>query len=65
MQVQKIPTRDHNAPLLHDLVNFLEQASAWLNLNMHNVVAVHCQGGKGESHGSLRAAMHQNISWLD
>ena len=39
-QVQKLPFRDHNAPPLNVLVEFCRQATAWLNENPGNVVAV-------------------------
>eukprot|EP00286_Rhodomonas_abbreviata_P000128 CAMPEP_0181290110 /NCGR_PEP_ID=MMETSP1101-20121128/1243_1 /TAXON_ID=46948 /ORGANISM="Rhodomonas abbreviata, Strain Caron Lab Isolate" /LENGTH=633 /DNA_ID=CAMNT_0023394381 /DNA_START=347 /DNA_END=2244 /DNA_ORIENTATION=- len=48
-QVQKYPFRDHNAPSLETLMNFCEDATAWLNDSPSNVVAVHCQGGKGRT----------------
>ena len=52
---------DHNAPKLHDLVSFCEQASAWLDRHKDNVVAVHCQGGKGRT-GTFCAALQM---WTD
>lgn len=48
-QVVKIPFRDHNAPRLHVLLQFCEQAAAWLNQHRSNVLIIHCQGGKGRT----------------
>jgi hypothetical protein len=39
-QVQKLPFHDHNAPPLLVLVEYCRQATAWLNENPANVVAV-------------------------
>ena len=41
--------RDHNAPELHTLISFCDKAKAFLNASPQNVVAVHCQGGKGRT----------------
>lgn len=48
-QVQKAPMRDHNAPAFQKLVDFCEAATNFLNAGDKNVVAVHCQGGKGRT----------------
>jgi len=48
-QVQKIPLRDHDVPPLYILILFCEMATAWLNKDAENVIAVHCRGGKGRT----------------
>ena len=48
-QVQKIPCVDHNAPMMHQLLAYLERSTDWLNRHHDNVISVHCQGGKGRT----------------
>jgi len=55
-QVIKVPQRDHNICTLQTLVNTMKQATAFLNLDKSNVVAIHCRGGKGRT-GSFCASL--------
>lgn len=55
-QVQKVPMKDKHAPPLHVLVHFCEDASAWLEEDPLNVLAVHCKGGTGRT-GMLCASL--------
>lgn len=55
-QVQKLPMRDHNPPTLQGLVGLCEAASEFLNRKSDNVLAIHCQGGKGRT-GLFNCAM--------
>ncbi len=48
-QVQRISFYDHNVPRFRCIVKFCETASTWLNAQDKNIVAVHCQGGKGRT----------------
>lgn len=48
-QVQKCPFPDHNAPSFLALVNYCEASTDFLNAGGKNVIAVHCQGGKGRT----------------
>ncbi|KAJ1477697.1 hypothetical protein T484DRAFT_3641180, partial [Baffinella frigidus] len=42
-QVQKIPCVDHNAPMMHQLLEYCERSTNWLNCHHNNVISVHCQ----------------------
>jgi hypothetical protein len=44
-----MPLRDHDVPPLYILILFCEKATAWLNQDGENLVAVHCRGGKGRT----------------
>jgi hypothetical protein len=48
-QVKKYPMRDHNICPLRTLVLYCEHATMFLNESEENVIAVHCQGGKGRT----------------
>jgi hypothetical protein len=54
--VQHIPFTDHSAPSLKVLVEFCQQATAFLNKNPRNLIAIHCRGGKGRT-GTLISAL--------
>ena len=54
--MQKLPFHDHNAPALRWLVRFCQNATHFLNCSPQNVVAIHCQGGKGRT-GLFAAAL--------
>jgi phosphatidylinositol-3,4,5-trisphosphate 3-phosphatase/dual-specificity protein phosphatase PTEN len=43
------PFDDHNVPPIEKIYAFCEDASAWLDQNSKNVVAVHCKAGKGRT----------------
>jgi len=48
-QVKKFPMRDHNICGLRTIVRYCEHATKFLNEAPDNVIAVHCQGGKGRT----------------
>ena len=48
-QVKKFPMRDHNICPLRTLVVYCEYATQFLNETDDNIIAVHCQGGKGRT----------------
>jgi len=47
--VSLIGFKDHNCPTLHQIKQFCEEASTWLDQNTENVVVVHCKAGKGRT----------------
>jgi len=48
-QVKKFPMRDHNICGLRTIVRYCEHATKFMNEAPDNVIAVHCQGGKGRT----------------
>jgi protein-tyrosine phosphatase len=40
---------DHNPPLFDMLVAFVRRAESFMDETPHNVIAVHCKGGKGRT----------------
>eukprot|EP00050_Salpingoeca_kvevrii_P010122 m.6717 g.6717 ORF g.6717 m.6717 type:complete len:512 (-) comp2647_c0_seq4:130-1665(-) len=47
---------DHNVPTLNAMVAFCENASAFLEADPGNIIAVHCKGGKGRT-GTMICAL--------
>ncbi len=59
---------DHNPPLFDMLVAFVRRAESFMDEAPHNVIAVHCKGGKGRTGTLLLKAsglMHEQFkaSW--
>ncbi|EKX42635.1 hypothetical protein GUITHDRAFT_47117, partial [Guillardia theta CCMP2712] len=48
-RVERIPTVNHNPPLLSQIVSFLEHTASYLEDDSNHVVAVHCRNGKGRT----------------
>jgi len=48
-RVEHILVEDHNPPLFDALVQFINRAERFINESQHNVIAVHCKGGKGRT----------------
>ncbi|KAJ1493278.1 protein-tyrosine phosphatase-like protein, partial [Baffinella frigidus] len=55
-QPHRVPFEDHGPPLLAEILHLCEHATAWLQKDPHNVVALHCKGGKGRT-GVMTAAL--------
>lgn len=45
----RYPFSDHTCPPLESVVNFCENAKAWLDMDENNVVSLHCKAGKGRA----------------
>lgn len=43
------PFTDDTCPPLESVVEFCENAKAWLDADLDNVVSLHCKGGKGRA----------------
>jgi len=48
-RVEHILVEDHNPPFFDSLVQFITCAERFINESLHNVIAVHCKGGKGRT----------------
>ncbi|CAM9304257.1 unnamed protein product [Ectocarpus fasciculatus] len=48
-RVERYPFSDHTCPPLESVVNFCENAKAWLDMDENNVVSLHCKAGKGRA----------------
>lgn len=48
-RVKRYPFKDHNTPPLTTMVNFANDAKAWLDADKENVVNMHCKAGKGRA----------------
>ena len=48
-RVEHILVEDHNPPFFESLVQFITCAERFINESLHNVIAVHCKGGKGRT----------------
>ncbi|CAM9208714.1 unnamed protein product, partial [Discosporangium mesarthrocarpum] len=48
-RVERFPFPDHTCPPLKTVVDFCESAKAWLDVDEHNVVSLHCKAGKGRA----------------
>eukprot|EP00960_Hanusia_phi_P014838 439519-Hanusia_phi.AAC.1 len=48
-RVERIPTVNHNPPLLSQIVSFLEHSASYLEDDTNHVIAVHCKNGKGRT----------------
>mmetsp|Transcript_62927 Transcript_62927/g.124397 ORF Transcript_62927/g.124397 Transcript_62927/m.124397 type:complete len:620 (+) Transcript_62927:29-1888(+) len=53
--IVRLQVLDHTPPTMNQFVQFLTDARQWRSEDEHNVIAVHCKGGKGRT-GSLCAA---------
>ena len=45
----RYPFADHTCPPLESVVDFCENAKAWLDTHEDNVVSLHCKAGKGRA----------------
>lgn len=45
----RYPFADDTCPPLDSVVDFCENAKAWLDANEENVVSLHCKAGKGRA----------------
>ncbi|KAM4815672.1 phosphatidylinositol 3,4,5-trisphosphate 3-phosphatase TPTE2-like [Thomomys bottae] len=48
-RVHRIMIDDHNVPTLEEMVSFSKEVIAWLSKDPHNIIVIHCKGGKGAS----------------
>jgi len=48
-RVERLLVEDHNPPLFDMLLQFINRAESFLDEGPHNVIAVHCKGGKGRT----------------
>ncbi|KAM4815255.1 phosphatidylinositol 3,4,5-trisphosphate 3-phosphatase TPTE2-like [Thomomys bottae] len=47
--VHRIMIEDHNVPTLEEMVSFAKEVIAWLSKDPHNIIIIHCKGGKGRT----------------
>ncbi|KAM4815262.1 phosphatidylinositol 3,4,5-trisphosphate 3-phosphatase TPTE2-like [Thomomys bottae] len=48
-RVHRIMIEDHNVPTLEEMVSFAKEVIAWLSKDPHNIIIIHCKGGKGRT----------------
>uniref|UniRef100_A0A2I3GKV7 Transmembrane phosphoinositide 3-phosphatase and tensin homolog 2 n=1 Tax=Nomascus leucogenys TaxID=61853 RepID=A0A2I3GKV7_NOMLE len=48
-RVSRIMIDDHNVPTLHEMVVFTKEVNEWMAQDLANIVAIHCNGGKGRT----------------
>ncbi|XP_030669153.1 phosphatidylinositol 3,4,5-trisphosphate 3-phosphatase TPTE2 isoform X3 [Nomascus leucogenys] len=48
-RVGRIMIDDHNVPTLHEMVFFTKEVNEWMAQDLANIVAIHCNGGKGRT----------------
>ncbi|KAM4815145.1 phosphatidylinositol 3,4,5-trisphosphate 3-phosphatase TPTE2-like [Thomomys bottae] len=48
-RVHRIMIDDHNVPTLEEMVSFSKEVIAWLSKDPHNIIIIHCKGGKGRT----------------
>ena len=48
-RVERFFIDDHNVPSLKEAVRFAKDVKEWMIADPHNVIAVHCKGGKGRT----------------
>jgi PTEN phosphatase family protein len=48
-RVERFLIDDHNVPSLKEAVRFAKNVREWMSADPHNIIAVHCKGGKGRT----------------
>ncbi|KAE8981456.1 hypothetical protein PR003_g24781 [Phytophthora rubi] len=48
-RAKSFPIEDHNVPTFQMMIEFCEEAAAWLDANEKHIVALHCKAGKGRA----------------
>lgn len=48
-KIDRYPFADHTCPPLDTVVDFCESAKAWLDIDVANIVSLHCKAGKGRA----------------
>ncbi|KAM6458826.1 phosphatidylinositol 3,4,5-trisphosphate 3-phosphatase TPTE2-like isoform 9-T12 [Liasis olivaceus] len=51
-RVERMFIDDHNVPTLAETLKFTANVRQWMEQDNHNVVAIHCKGGKGVGKGN-------------
>uniref|UniRef100_A0A4W4GKG6 Phosphatidylinositol-3,4,5-trisphosphate 3-phosphatase n=1 Tax=Electrophorus electricus TaxID=8005 RepID=A0A4W4GKG6_ELEEL len=46
-RVERVMIDDHNVPSLEDMLRYTASVREWMAADSHNVIAIHCKGGKG------------------
>merc|ERR1719444_303214 len=47
--VSNYNVQDHTPPAMKDMVEFINATRVWMAEHDHNILAVHCKGGKGRT----------------
>ncbi|KAM3851981.1 phosphatidylinositol 3,4,5-trisphosphate 3-phosphatase TPTE2-like [Vipera latastei] len=48
-RVERMFIDDHNVPTLAEMLIFIASVRQWMEQDNHNVIAIHCKGGKGRT----------------